>query len=707
MRWTVVVCGCNETLGWDVGLLARALALDAPPALHQRLPRDELHALADRLGRGDVERLLVACCGPAELFREVAGAAGLDPARVEVWNPREQCFWVHPDPSEATRKAARVLRATMTLAAAAAPVPTMPLRVGATVLIATDSPVGFALARRLADVATPVLVLDERSEAFDAEFFHPLPWRVTWGRVTKIEGSLGDFRVTVARTQPIDLGRCIHCQRCIPVCHAAAISAGLRLRLDRCDRCGDCLEACAHVGAIRIPREETDVLRAGQVVVVGAEGEPGGPTRTGYHRVRGPDDVDPVAWRVLGLIGEFQKPQVVRYDPEVCAGGAVGHRACGRCLTACPYEAIDRDPANPLRVRVDQQACEGCGACVAACPTSALSFTDPPPEALASRLRALLAPLADEPPGARPPLVVAFHCPEHGAAAFAEAGRRRRAYPATVLPVPMACLRHVSDADLLTAFRCGAAGVALVGCERCPHGERALLHQTLALAGVFLDAFGLGRQRVALFTGQGGGDVIDALGRFAAGLAPTPVVEDGDGDGVVGGRREAVAAALRTLLRATGRQPGRTRVPPEAPYAFPDVQVRGCTLCRTCVNVCPTHAFRYVEERQSLELRQVACVNCGLCATACPERVITLRPETFLDPAALDYAVVVQDEALRCIKCGTPFGNRRAVEVIEAKVLGMAELLDTFAGPRRNLLRMCPNCRAVAAVLAMQEGWEP
>jgi hypothetical protein len=44
---------------------------------------------------------------------------------------------------------------------------------------------------------------------------------------------------------------------------------------------------------------------------------------------------------------------------------------------------------------------------------------------------------------------------------------------------------------------------------------------------------------------------------------------------------------------------------------------------------------------------------------------------------------------------------------VEAKVFGMAQLLDTFTGSRRNLLRMCPNCRAVAAVLEMEKGWEP
>jgi formate hydrogenlyase subunit 6/NADH:ubiquinone oxidoreductase subunit I len=130
-------------------------------------------------------------------------------------------------------------------------------------------------------------------------------------------------------------------------------------------------------------------------------------------------------------------------------------------------------------------------------------------------------------------------------------------------------------------------------------------------------------------------------------------------------------------------------------------------MCRACVNVCPTHAFRFDEADQTLKLRTIACVNCGLCARTCPESVITLHPELALDRPALAYASVLQDDTLACTKCGAPFGTRRAIEVIEAKLFGMASLLDTFAGNRRQLLRMCPNCRAVAAVAAMQQGWEP
>jgi ferredoxin len=699
----VILCRCNGTLAWDAPLVRDALELDAAPEMFERLSGDEIHRFADRLSAGDVDAAVVACCADPALLAEVAGAAGLEPDDLRVINAREQCFWPHTEPAAANSKAARLLRAA---AVERAPTPRPPeslVRVGPTVLIATDSTAGLALARRLADVARPIVVLDDRSAAFDREVVPPLPWKTTWGRLERVEGSLGAFRATVARVQPIDLDRCVHCRRCVPVCHTSAITDALRLRPELCDRCGDCLDACRDVGAIVIPREGRETLRADQVVVVTSGAGGPGPRRTGHHVLAHatPEAVDALAWQVFSLIGEFRKPQSVAYDREICAGGAAGHEACGRCIPACPYEAIARDPRNPLRVAVDHAACEGCGACVAVCPTSALSWTDPTPAAAGRRLRALLAPLA----GRTEAPVVAFHCSEKGAAAFHDAGRLRRAYPASVVPVPAACLRHVSEADILEALALGAAGVALVGCATCPHGERGLLDARLDFVRTVVDAFGLDGRRVALFAGDGL-ETIERLAAFAGELAPTPLAFVDD-RATTPGSREAWARAVRALIDATGREPGRTRVPAAAAHAYPDVQSTGCTLCRSCVNVCPTHAFRFDEARQALELRQVACVNCGLCAEACPEHVITVRPEIFLTRAALEHRVVAQDEPVKCLKCGTAFANRRAVEAIEAKLLGIAALADTFGGARRNLLRMCQNCRAVAAVEEMQKGWEP
>ncbi|MFQ5830285.1 MAG: 4Fe-4S dicluster domain-containing protein [Candidatus Methylomirabilia bacterium] len=705
MGWKIVLCSCNETLDWDAPAIQRALDLADRPVVYHRLPRDEIHRFMDLVSQGGFDGLVVGCCGPEGLFREAAGAAGGDSARVVVRSFKESCFWPHAERAAANTKAARLLRAAIRAAESARLQPELPVKVGPTVLIAADSPAGLELARRLGEVGKPVLVLDERSAAFDREFIYPLPWQVNWGSVVKVDGSLGNFRVTVVRDQPLNLQTCVYCQRCVPVCHTSAISQGLRLRMELCDRCGDCLKACEHVGAIKIPRHDTEVLRADQVVVISGNGAPEVSPRTGYHLLTNSSagGVDTLAWKVFGLIGDFQRPQYVLYDAETCAGGAADHEACGLCITACPYHAISRSPKNPLRVQVDPHACEGCGACVAACPTSSLTFTDPPPADVSVRLRALLAPL----PG-RPDMhsVIAFHCPEKGAAALAEAGRLRVPYPASVLPVSMACLRHVSEANMLTAFRVGAAGVALVGCESCPHGERELVFQKLEVTKAVLDAFGLGAERVHLITGEGR-EIIEALDHFARSLDRSPVSWDGqEGEGAAG-NRESIADAIDVLLGATGREPGRIRVPPSAAFAFPDVRAGGCTVCRSCVNVCPTHAFRYVEESQALELKQIDCVNCGLCVTVCPESVITLKNELYLDCGALAYQVVVQDETLHCAQCNVPFANKRAVEVVEATVFGMADLLDTFAGERRDLLRMCPNCRAVSAMQEMEKGWEP
>jgi ferredoxin len=706
MRWGIALCRCNQTLPWDPALIRDLLGLGERPALFDRLPRDEIHRFMDFVQAGAHDRLLVGCCGPEALFREAAGAAGADPGRVAVVNLRESCFWPHPDAPAANRKAARLLRAAARLAETALPPPEVPVTTGPTVLIATDSPAGLDLARRLEEVARPTLLLDERSAAFDEEPLHPLPWPVSWGRLATVEGTIGRFRVTVARTQPLDLRSCIHCQRCVPVCHTAAISAGLRLRTELCDRCGDCLEACRSVGAIAIPRSETETVQADQVVVIAAAGAPPAPARTGHYVLAGAgrSEVDEVAWKVLARIGEFRKPDSVAYDPETCAGGAAGHEACGLCLPACPYHAIDRDPGNRLRVRVDTQACEGCGACVAVCPTSSLTFRDPPPADLYARLASLLAPLAGS---AADTPVVAFHCPERGQAALVDAGRRRRPYPAAVLPVPMACLRHVSEAAILAAFRMGAAGVALLGCESCPHGPREGFLDRLGVAQAVLEAFGLGAERVRLVTGGGEpGAMIEALAGFAATLSPSPVRWDGR-SALPTASREVLAEAIGTLLDVTGREPGLAPVSEGVPYAVPEVRAADCTLSRACVNVCPPHAFRFSEERQHLELRPIACVACGLCVAACPERAISLRPGVPLARPALDWQVVARDEPVACLRCGKPFANRRALAAVEAKLLALPGLVDTFAGTRKSLLRMCPSCRAVAAVQEMEQGWEP
>jgi coenzyme F420-reducing hydrogenase delta subunit len=136
-------------------------------------------------------------------------------------------------------------------------------------------------------------------------------------------------------------------------------------------------------------------------------------------------------------------------------------------------------------------------------------------------MRALLAPVngaEDERP------VLGFYCSNQGRIALQNARAWGVKIPANLLPVEVPCLRYVSEANMLGAFRLGAAGVALLGCEECRHGERQLLFERLDFAKIVLDAFQLGGERICLFTtGEVAQDALAALGRFAAEITPFPV----------------------------------------------------------------------------------------------------------------------------------------------------------------------------------------
>ncbi|MGH7488829.1 MAG: 4Fe-4S dicluster domain-containing protein, partial [bacterium] len=217
-----------------------------------------------------------------------------------------------------------------------------------------------------------------------------------------------------------------------------------------------------------------------------------------------------------------------------------------------------------------------------------------------------------------------------------------------------------------------------------------------------------GGERLCLITADDNTapQAIGALSRFADALEVAPIRWDGkrlpQRD-----NREVIADAIAVFIEQTDREPGRTTLEASQPFAFADVAANGCTMCRSCVNVCPVHAFSVDDNTLSLQFQHISCVACGLCEKVCPEKVITLRREISFDRNALRRRTVVQDHMVSCAKCDKPYINRRALETVEARLLSLQSLLDTFTGNRRNLLRMCPDCRAAVAMLEVEKGWKP
>lgn len=721
-RWAVHLCTCNDALPLSPEVIGRLTGMGYAPSAYRSLAREGAGVFSKQKGLG-ADFHLVCCCSAEESFAPALEEAGIDPGRVHHLDLKGGAFWRAPDAEAAHRLAARLIRSAVARAEAGRPAPPLALSVPASVVIYTDRPEGIRLADRLGERAEVQVILDEEAAGFDELLPTRRHGRLLRGRVSGVKGHLGDFEVTIRTRQAINLEVCTRCGRCAPVCHTQAITPGLRLIAEKCDRCGDCLAACAGIGAIQIPREEVRRVKAGQVVALlaGAPAPEAG-RHTGYHLIEGPGAVDAeaVAFRVANLMDDFAQPVYLAYDEKVCAAGSAQLEGCGVCIAECPYDALSRQES---RIRVEASACEGCGGCVSACPTSALRFRDPSPEQIDAQLRALLSLLPGEDAQGRRPAVV-FHCGEKGAEALRVAGENRWIRGENLFPVAVPCLRFVSEALILHSFRLGAAGVALLGCADCPNGERPLVEARLELCRAVLDGFGLGSGRLALFAVEDSQEAyylaaaVGELGGFLDGLGPAPLpppaapTAPADGNGGQWGNREFVTEALRAFMGATGKQPGRIVGGTPLPYA--ETRVRpGCTLCAGCVFVCPTHALTMEEPEgdgspvKRLRFNHLKCVACGMCEAACPEKVVTLERGLSVSREALGYRDLVRDEMIRCISCGREYINKQALDVILAKLVGLDQLGDTFGGGRKNLLRMCPDCRGARAMQEVERGWEP
>jgi ferredoxin len=75
--------------------------------------------------------------------------------------------------------------------------------------------------------------------------------------------------------------------------------------------------------------------------------------------------------------GHLHPVHTTNYLPDIDAASCTG---CGKCVTACPVEAMSlvsaNDPTKPKRKRaqLDADLCLGCGVCVPACPDSNLTL---------------------------------------------------------------------------------------------------------------------------------------------------------------------------------------------------------------------------------------------------------------------------------------------------------------------------------------------
>ncbi|MBM7066961.1 4Fe-4S binding protein [Actibacterium sp. 188UL27-1] len=568
---------------------------------------------------------LIACGQMADLFVEMAGDTPVVTADI-----RDRAGW--------TADGAAFAKQAALLAEAAMDVPAIPVKdivsEGVT-LVLGEGDVALAAAARLGESLPVTCILAKPP----SDVLPPEGFDLITGRLRQASGTLGRFKVMIDGFAPL-----------VPAGRGA-----LGFAVPRDGAASDC-----------------------DVIVDLRGGTPLFPTpekRDGYLRA---DPGDPLAVERLiraatDLVGTFEKPLHIRFDPHICAHSRASQQGCDRCLTVCPTGAIL--PAGD-HVAIDPDICAGCGACAAVCPSGAASYDTPPVAHLFNRLRTLASAYRNA-GGAAPRAL--FHDADHGGEMFRLSARLGRGLPADVIPVEVENTEMVGHSELLAALGVGfAEALVLAG----PRADQGVIAEQISLANA-LSADQPGR--IGLLASEDPDALEEALyGTGPGALTSDPVLP-------LGSRREV--ARLTATALATDAD-SVLPLPAGAPYGAVVIDKEACTLCLACVSLCPVGALGDNPDAPQVNFQESACLQCGICASTCPETAITLAPQMQLGKAALERRILHEEEPFACVECGKLFGVKSTIEKIAEKLDGKHWMFQGSDNIR--LIQMCDDCRVNA-----------
>ena len=252
IRIGVYTCHCGANIAATVDV--KALAVFAAALPNVVVSRDYKYMCSDPgqdLIRQDIRehelnRVVVASCSPhlhEHTFRTALKVGGLNPFFFHMVNIREQASWVHENKAQATRKAKDLVRAAVRRVAFHQPLERGRVAIHPDALVLGGGIAGIHAALTLANAGKHVFLVEREPTIgghmarFDKTFptldcaaciltpkmsavrSHPNITLWTYSEVTKVEGYVGNYKVTVLRhPRYVDEDLCAGCLECLDAC---------------------------------------------------------------------------------------------------------------------------------------------------------------------------------------------------------------------------------------------------------------------------------------------------------------------------------------------------------------------------------------------------------------------------------------------------------------------------------------------------------
>ena len=379
------------------------------------------------------------------------------------------------------------------------------------------------------------------------------------------------------------------------------------------------------------------------------------------------------------IIGTFDKPKYFDYKASICAHSRRGVQGCNQCLDACPADAISSDKELVL---VNPSLCQGCGSCTTVCPSGAMTYALPTLDVSINRLRMMMQTYAELETEA-PHIVI--HDLDNGQQLIDAMGEQ---LPNTVILFSIEEIGALGMPFWLSAIAYGAQAVTVWDAGSHSDHDWLELQQEIIKTNQMLAGLAYPDDAVNWFAGNN----IKQLAVYLSETKPALPVEAATFAGI-DDKRRMIKFAIDHLAQQVEHSVDVLALDNNAAFGEILVDTKACTLCMSCVSVCPAGAVLDGVDKPQLNFIEDLCVQCGLCETACPEDAIELNARFLLDTEAVRKPRLLYEEPVfNCVSCSKPFATKKMIDTM------MEKLKDhhMFQGAALERLKMCEDCRVKA-----------